>query len=228
MDANSQELAKEVAKEATKLSIEAAKELLGKLVNSSLEEVGELLADNVKYYRFKNQIKILKKAQQLIDKENIKPQNIPLKTLYPILEAGSLEEDEDMSDRWAKLLATAANPLSPIVVRPSFPEILKELSPQEATILEKIFDMVTTIPIPPIEWANRGATGESLKKVLKLSEDEFEIAIDNLYRLQLCSPPSTQLEFVDNKHHRFQLQMKDIICLTHLGFAFVSCCKKQN
>jgi hypothetical protein len=43
-----------------------------------------------------------------------------------------------MHDRWAALLSNAANPASVIQVFPSFPEILSQLSPKEAILLDAI------------------------------------------------------------------------------------------
>lgn len=218
--------------ELTKAGIEAAaktaKQFLEKLVGATLKEVGELLADQVRFYRFKNQVKILNKAQRILDEAGVSPRAVPLKTLAPILENCSFEEDESLLDKWAALLATAADPNSKLSVRPSFPEILKELSPKEALILDTIYDMVISLQIPREQWASRGAVGTSVKQVLQLSDEEFEIAVDNLYRLRLCSPPSTHLEFLDHSEWKFQLQMKDVICLTDFGFAFVSACRSPR
>ena len=217
----------EFTREGIKALVNSATTFLGKLVNPPMEELGELLADQVRFFRYKNQVRILSKARELLEREKVDPQRVSLKILVPILEAGSIEENEDMINRWAALLATAANPGSSISVKPSFPEILKELSPKDALILDKIYEMVISIPIPREEWSRRGAVGISIKVACGLSDQEFEIAIDNLYRLRLCAPPSTSLEFIDNKQHRFQLQTKDLICLTDFGCVFVAACRKR-
>lgn len=215
----------ELAKEAIKESFQAAKEFAGKLINPGLQEGGGIIQDTVKFWRFKNQVNILLKAKKFLEEKGMNPKMVLPKTLVPLLENGSLEEDDEMQDRWASLLATAADPNSRINVRPSFAEILKELSPIEALILDKIYELVVGLPIPKEDRIGRGAAGISLKQFFALSDDEFEISIDNLYRLRLCSPPSIGLDFVDHKEHKFQLQMKEIICLTDFGFAFVTACR---
>jgi len=215
----------ELAKVGIQAATEAAEQFLKKLVGAPLEEIGQLLADKVRFYRFNNQIKILEKAQKLLDDSGVSPQKVLLKTLVPLLENGSLEEDESLIDKWAALLATAANPNSKVFVQPSFSEILKELSPKEALILDTIYDMVISLNIPRDRWVQHGAQGESLRQVLQLSDQEFEISIDNLYRLRLCLPPATGIEALDHPEWKFQLQTKEVICLTELGFAFVSACR---
>jgi hypothetical protein len=203
----------------------AAKEFLDKIAGPPAEEFGLFLGDQVRRFRFKKQVNLLADAQEILKKAGVDPKKVPLKTLCPILEGASIEDDEMMSARWAALLATAANPQSIVSVQPSFPEILKQLSPLEAKILDLIFDMINQTGISRAEWHSRGAVGKSVRDLLHLQEQDFELAIDNLYRLRLCSPPSTKLEFIDNKEHRFQLSTKELICITELGYSFVSACK---
>ena len=208
--------------------VEDARRFLEKIVGPPLEELGGLLADQVRLFRFKKQVEILKEAQKILLDRGINPRKVSLKTLVPILEEGSLEEDESMSDRWASLLATAADPSSTISVQPSFPEVLKELSPKEALILDEIFDLVVSERIPRNQWTSDGAIGASVKQVLRLSHEEFEITVDNLYRLKLCSAPSVIIKGTEPPGRKFQLQTKEIICLTDFGFAFVSACRSHR
>lgn len=205
-----------------------AKEFLGKILGPPAEDVGLLLRDQVHNFRFKNQVKILTKARAFLDEQGIQPQKVPLKTLAPILEFGSLEEDESMIEKWAALLASAADPASTSKVQPSFPEILKQLSAREAVILDTIFAMVIKEQIPRAEWSNRGARREPVKQIARLEDEEYEISIDNLYRLRLCAPPAIQLAFLDNKDARFQLRDKSVVCLTEFGFAFATSCQPPS
>jgi hypothetical protein len=209
-------------------SVDVAKDFLGKIVGPSLDELGGLLADKVKLFRFKNQVNILNKANEFMEKKGIQPDKISLKTLVPILEHGSLEEDKFMINKWASLLSAAADANSGIDVRPSFPEVLKQLSPREALILDKLYDMVCTIPIPRAEWAHRGGVGDNIKTIFKMKNSEFEIAIDNLYRLRVCSPPANGFAFTDKPEHKYYLKTKKIICLTEFGYSFIEACKYGN
>jgi hypothetical protein len=49
-----------------------------------------------------------------------------------------MTDDEDLHTRWAALLANAAT--SPKLVHPSYVEILKQLTPEDAQLLDKLFD----------------------------------------------------------------------------------------
>jgi len=64
------------------------------------------------------------------------PKAVPIKTLFPLLEGASLDEDENLHDMWAALLANAA--LDEKKVPPGFVAILKEMSPDEAMLLRWI------------------------------------------------------------------------------------------
>ena len=52
--------------------LELAKDFVGKLIGPTIEELGLLIADNVKYFRFKNQVRILNKARKYVESRNIK------------------------------------------------------------------------------------------------------------------------------------------------------------
>jgi Abortive infection alpha len=206
----------------------SAKSFLDKLIGPPLEEVGGLMADQVKFFRFKQQVKIINKAQETIKKSGIEPGKISLKTLVPILENGSLEEDDSMTDRWSGLLATAAKKGGEEIVRPCFAEILKELSPTEAVVLDGIYDMIQKVGIPREEWDSRGGTSDTLKKHLGLSDLEYALSIDNLFRLRLCSMPSTNMAFLDDPSLKFQVTTKNIVCITELGYQFVTACRSHT
>ena len=218
--------------ELAKHGLQAVKDFFGKIAGVSAEEVGQLLADQVRFFRWKNQIKILQKAKSFLDEAGVNPKHVSLKILVPILDAGSLEEEEAMSDRWAALLAAAANPSSPVSVVPSFPEILKELSSKEAQLLDEVFDLVTS-GVSRDEWATKGVKRDAIRRGISLSDQDLEVSVENLYRLHLCSPPKAKIgpiKWDEFPERRFQTDVKEIICLTELGYSFVSACRapKKN
>ncbi len=68
-----------------------------------------------------------------------KPRQLPDKVIAPIINNCVLEEDDDMKERWANLIATALDAASGQEIPPSFPRILADLSPEEASILDKLY-----------------------------------------------------------------------------------------
>jgi len=117
--------------------IETVKAFLQKLISPPIEELGLLLGDNVRLWRFKNQIKILQKADEYFKSKNLDPKQIPLKVLVPLLEAASLEEDEDLQNKWAALLVNYVDSTKSFTST-VYPYILAQISTSEAKGLEYI------------------------------------------------------------------------------------------
>lgn len=120
-------------------SIDVAKGFLQKLINPPIEELGLLVSDNIRLWRFKNQIRILEKSKKIVEKKNINIQQIPLKILVPLLDGASLEEDDDLRDNWSALIANSANNDKDIC-NPIFSDILKQLSSNEARCINKMME----------------------------------------------------------------------------------------
>ena len=117
--------------------LELAKDFLGKLITPAVEETGLLIKDQVTFWRFKNQVKILNKAEIYCEKHNIKPKKISFKLLTPLLENSSLEEDEVLQDKWAILLSNLVDS-DQNIENHVFPYILGQISKKEFLFIEKL------------------------------------------------------------------------------------------
>jgi hypothetical protein len=84
--------------------LELAKEFLGKLISPTVEELGLLVSENVKFLRFKNQVRILLKARDYVEKKKIKVKEVPIKILVPLLDKASLDDNEELQDKWSNML----------------------------------------------------------------------------------------------------------------------------
>ena len=81
---------------------------LCELIASPTRELSEIIADNIKYYRWRSLLKIADRASQIRRERNICSETVPIKMLIPLLEEGSKEnEDSEMLDLWANLLANS-------------------------------------------------------------------------------------------------------------------------
>jgi hypothetical protein len=82
-------------------------------------------------------IEAIKKAEKMLDEKGVsgEARAAALKFIVPWWPGASLEEDETLHDMWAALLANASLPDGD-KVRPSFISILKEMSPDEAELLQ--------------------------------------------------------------------------------------------
>jgi hypothetical protein len=64
--------------------------------------------DNIKFRIWENQTKLVSKAKELISNSDLSPiSKPPLKLIKPIIEYGSLEEDESLRNAWSSMLANA-------------------------------------------------------------------------------------------------------------------------
>ena len=111
--------------------------VVAKFAGPVAEELGQLVRDQVRYFRAKNLLNIFKKTKQLLADAGIEPQPVPPRLLLPAIEAASGEDDELLQDRWANLLVNAASPGAAHVL-PSFVETLKQMTPEEAVVLDKL------------------------------------------------------------------------------------------
>jgi hypothetical protein len=178
-----------------------------------------ILSDQVKFWRWNNQVKIITKVQNRIESSGLDKKKIPLKVLVPIIENSSLEEDENMQNKWANMLANAAT--GRVAVSPNYAAILNELSPIEVSILEKIFSEVNKEQ----DYAKRKEYQFDASKVqamLSISEAQIDLIIENLYRLNLLQAPAGHGIAVGP--HKFALRTTKIFEFTTLGYEFVKAC----
>ena len=63
---------------------------------------------------------------------------VRVKILFPLLAGASFEEDENLHDMWAALLANASSPDNAAKVRPGFIATLRQMAPDEAALLIRI------------------------------------------------------------------------------------------
>ena len=189
---------------------------LSTILGPASSEVGELIADNIKFIRWKNTLKILEKAQKEMELRGIQPKEVPLKILFPILEGASLEsDDENLQAKWSNLLTSAA---SGSLSRPSHPKILSELVQDEAKILDYLYTFELRIALRKAEFKrvdqdynrkNNYSLWEEkkqeviylfdiprdifrlskIKETLSFESSNFSESIDNLLRVRLCEHP---------------------------------------
>jgi hypothetical protein len=158
--------------------IDVAKGFLRKLIGPSLEEAGLLLKESIALWRFKNQINILEKANEICERKGIKPSSISLKLLYPLMDAASLEDDPEMQSKWAALLSNMVDSEKNIQNH-VFPYILGQLSLPEFALLDAcIREKHNRVNILSRELANfnENFRAEEQELTQKIAEYDQQIA----------------------------------------------------
>lgn len=187
--------------------IDSVKGFLDKLIGPAIDEVGLLFGDSIRLWRFKNQIKILEKAQKSVKDRNLDTKIIAVKTLVPLLEYSSLEEDESLQDMWANLFV---NYIDAKQKHESsvYPYILSQLSRDEVDILRNFIETPTMhysqIKAPQALLANLVRLG-----VLKNTQQSGKLGFLRL-------GPESEYNSVDFFH------------LTPLGKEFIECCSPRE
>lgn len=192
---------------------------LKKLTGPALNEFSQYLGDNVRYWRFKNQVNILTKASQYLDKKGLSPSQVELKVLVPLLESCSLETDERLQDMWANLLANAASSENRFNSYSIYVELLKGLSTNEAHLLMWMFERVR----PEFSLDQSFIRKVQINAEFTFTDVEFEILLDNLSRLRLV-----EIQMQSSKGGLFSGRFNkksDFICMTRLGYEMVKKCK---
>lgn len=180
---------------------------VGTVLGSPSYEAGELVAEQLRAWRFKRELRYLKRAMKQLDDAGLEPHKVPIRILAPLIDGGTLEDDDTMLERWAALLAHASSGRTRIP--PSFATLLGELEPDQARMLDLTYDVMMRIAaeLRPDYGLRYEAFG--------LEADEVRYHADNLVRLRLVrntygAPPAIEFH---------------VLGLTEFGRTFVRACR---
>lgn len=194
-------------------------DLLSKLLGPAATEVGLAWGDSLRAWRAQRQIRLLDELERMTEGKDIKP--VAPRLFFPILEAASIEADDDMQSRWAALLANETTNTNS--VHPSFIEILKQMAPEDARLLDKLYDWCESHNTSTVEW---------WRSKPSLDEREKE-TIGTLLRLGFLE---AQYELIPGDEHISVLagqpqvftgtpKLKDDYTFTNIAFRFVEACR---
>jgi Abortive infection alpha len=141
-----------VAKKGAVQALEKdARGFIKAVLGEPAKALGGLLTDKVNRRRHANLVKITADAKHKLVEAGLSPKEVPLTIIHPALEAASLEEDPQLQETWANLLANSADPRDLDSVAPSFVVILKELRSREVRFLEALYSHAELLSRRPYE-----------------------------------------------------------------------------
>ncbi|MEW6667362.1 MAG: Abi-alpha family protein [Thermodesulfobacteriota bacterium] len=184
----------EVAKASGK-GIDAARELggfLSKYAGGSLKQAMGIVEDKLKYLRWERQVRLMQRANEFLAERGLRlpSRKVPLRIAIPLIQCGSLEENDSLQDRWAALLTNAADGSSDTEVRRAFISILEDLTPLDAVLLEKIYEATVVPDVEAELWTtflpDRVTHTKPELENLR-PPNEVEISLGNLARLGLIT-----------------------------------------
>lgn len=169
-----------------------AGQFISDYIKAPLEQAFGIYEDKLRYIRWERRVRLMDRSTQFLRERGLShpTRSVSMNIAIPILQLGSMEEDDELQDRWAHLLVNAADTDSGITVQASFIGILQNLSSFDALILEKIYSVteapgfeklnIWTMKLPETVHVSKS---ESIDKVSL--PREVELSLGNLDRLGL-------------------------------------------
>jgi hypothetical protein len=189
-------------------------DVIKRIAGPLADEIGESLALLARPYRVALSVKMFQKTQRMLKEAGLPAQPVPPRLFLPMLEAASIENDEDLHTKWSALLANAAS--SPDKVHPSFIEILKQLTPDDARLLDKLYTATNKQPYRLLT--------QSLRDI-----DQYGIPFQNLVRLGLIETTydvdGMKVRMDGSEHPYVSGEMDEDHWLTNFAVAFIEACR---
>ncbi len=199
--------------------------LVTKLVGPAADQLGAWLGDRIFIFRNRNTTRTLQRALSMVEASRREPSSVPLRTLLPVLEGAAIEDDSDLAELWAALLANAALAGDP-GIRPIYAATLRQLAPSEALALRRISDRagepLPEPPLPPgrvLDVPRWGVLPEEIQ-VPGLTGDQLEASLNVLVALGLIEHEPPMRTYGGNMYARDGMEVR----LTALGRQFMVAC----
>lgn len=179
---------------------------------------------------------VWERAQQMLRESGIQLKPVPMKIVLPLSQYASTEENPDLQERWAALLANTVT--SDEAVHRSFPEILRQLGSSEARLLDKAFDYLvskaTEETLDPQELPEQILMTfvEDLGTLCSLATyhniADCRIDLDGLIRLGLLTRKWNMVRVGHGSSARHNPDDGYPIGITSNGYRFVLACRKPK
>lgn len=163
-----------------------------KHIDAPLEAAIGHITDRLRYSRTVRQMRLFVRFQEEMQALGLEAKTRPLPLGFAVdaIEQGSLEDDDELQDLWARLLANAARADSGIQPRRSYISILKDLTALDALVFQKIYEL----EVGPQMFAYTAELPEAATTSPKRENgayfepnDEIKASLSNLDRLGLVS-----------------------------------------
>jgi Abortive infection alpha len=155
--------------------------------------------DKLQFRRWKNQILLLEQAGAILREKGMQKltREIPLKFGVRLLESASLEEDDELRNKWARLLVNAGDSSTAMDIHIAYVEVLSGMSAFDVKNLATMAKVSLEAPkmeyLPVVETGNLPFSAklqdEQSNESAAVSE-EVGVSLANLARLGCVSPAS--------------------------------------
>jgi hypothetical protein len=226
----------EMVKAGAELGTEAirATERLGAFVASIIgepaaETIG-ILTDRLRFVRWRRLLRLADQCEEINRQRGLagKTRIVPPKFALPMIEHASLEEDNDLQDLWANLIATAIDPSRP-KLEMTFIEIVKQLDSADAKFLRVLHDHVIEAP------QEAPLRAQDIISGIGIDYETYHILVDKLAMLGCLR----SYDLSDPKQHTMSrgdprlpcvtdVSEYEMLGLTNLGVALIKACMPRQ
>ncbi len=219
-------------------TIANASELLNKLAGPAFEECGAMVGDTLHVYRVKNLLRTVDKTKRILLEAGVSPNAVPSRLLLPLLENCSLEDDDDLQERWARLLASASQETQEM--SPSYIETLKQLTPSEAKHLDHVYEDAAKREAPKVPtkhtfvtpyaftdaWKSPNGAGDTFER-LGLVHRDYRVKVLTPARI-IASENETiemSLDSIESAILSLEADVQHTFMFTEYGIGFLRACR---
>ena len=191
----------ETAKTA-RTGIEAT-QALGKFVSrittEPLETVMGILNDKLQFMRWERKLRLAERGREILHQRGIQGplRPIPYKLALPIVEHASLEDNDELQDLWANLLASAVDPRFEGLIRAAYIDIIRQLEVIDVHVLNVVYESYEQWREERLMLLEGKVAGDNyysprlhpvdkadIRERLGMSSSVYENSIDNLIRVR--------------------------------------------
>ncbi len=199
-----------------------------KVFKEPLRDSVGIIGDRLKFMRWERQVRLADRVNDILNQRAIiETRPVPPKLALPIFENAGLEDNDDLQDLWAKLLANSMDPNFTEEIRYAYLEIIKSLNPVDVSILHSFYTLPTRNP--KINWDHITTymiTKEQICERLSISPQIYEVSMHNLFRVQCLGPAIIKGGFISGGEPMTAYKGIDAVVMTPLGKHFVEACIK--
>ncbi len=113
--------------------------LAERLFGGPFDQIGGAWEDRLKVRREIRKLKLMQKLNTAIADAGFSPDAIPDAIWIPAVQEALLQDDESLQEKWAAMLANAADPGQTRPVSPAFPGMLKDLTSRDVKFLDSTY-----------------------------------------------------------------------------------------
>jgi hypothetical protein len=144
-----------------------------------------LIGDWVKHKRIRRWTELSAETDRILRERGVENrQDVSPSVAIPLIDAAINEDRNELKQLWAKLLASSMDPGRTNLVRPSLIDLLKNLDPLDARILELM---------QAGNLGNQGDLTDRLKPKLQVDRTEIFYSLEHLFELKCLSQSPQQI-----------------------------------